>query len=151
MCECCHRIVLCCAGMSPVSPATRQARLWPRSCGPVDCTGTATTAALSNARLSQSVSHTDPQTCRLFYCWVNCRLDAAYRLVTGNVTALVDFAVLRYRLVSEKGCVLAARIPLHFLPLIRTLLCAGALSIAQSSYCHCMWQQNKHQTRFTFL
>jgi hypothetical protein len=38
---------------------------------------------------------------------VNCRLDAAYRLVTGNVTALVDFAVLHYRFVSEKGSVLA--------------------------------------------
>jgi hypothetical protein len=67
MCECCHLVVLCCTRSSPVSPATRQALLCPRSCGPVDCTGRTAIAALSNARLSQSVRHTDAQTCRLLY------------------------------------------------------------------------------------
>jgi hypothetical protein len=57
------------------------------------------------------------------------------------VTVLVDFAVLHYRLVAEQDCVLAARIPLHFLPLISTLLFAAALSSTKSSCCHYMWQR----------
>jgi hypothetical protein len=63
MCECCYLVVLCCTRSSPLSPATRQALL----CGPVDCTGRTATAALSNARLSQS----DTRTLRRVVCCID--------------------------------------------------------------------------------